>query len=130
VFLPLKLETADFDGAVGVRNGLRLDARYNMASTEDALLSAEYFRQAIPDFHAVLQSLHVIPEGESVMLKLELTASELDAYLRPKEPAVPVTESKPAPIVPEGPRVVRIVGLDDGPHEIPVPAKVQPTKSQ
>jgi hypothetical protein len=123
VFLPLKIETGDFDGMVSVRNGLRLDARYAMTSTEDALLSAEYFRQAIPDFHGVLQGLHVIPEGESVLLKLEVGAGDLAEYLRPPEP--PAAETKPEPVVPAGPRVVHIVGLDEGPREIALPAKTQ-----
>jgi hypothetical protein len=128
VFLPLKIETGDFDGMVSVRNGLRLDARYAMTSTDDALLSAEYFRQAIPDFHGVLQGMHVIPEGESVLLKLEVSAGDLAEYLRPPEP--PVAEVKPEPVAPTGPRVVHIVGLDDGPREIPLPEKPQPEKVQ
>lgn len=92
VFLPLKMETGEFDGIVSARHGLRLDARYNMSSTEDALLSAEYFRQAIPDFHAVMRSLHVIPEGESVLLKLEVSAADLAEYLRPPEPPAQKTQ--------------------------------------
>jgi hypothetical protein len=123
VFLPLRIETADFDGVVAARNGLRLDARYNMTSTEDALLSAQYFREALPDFHAVLQGMHVIPEGESVLLKLEVTAGDLDQFLRPPEP--PIAEEKPKPVEPAGPRVVRIIGLDDGPREVALPAKTQ-----
>ncbi len=123
VFLPLKIETADFDGVVSARTGLRIDARYNMATTEDALLSAQYFREAIPNFHAVLQGMHVIPEGESVLLRLEVAAEELEQHLRP--PAPPVTEAKPKPAEPAGPRVVRISGLDDGPREVPLPAKPQ-----
>jgi hypothetical protein len=123
VFLPLGIETGDFDGAVTVRNGLRLDARYNMMSTEDALLSAQYFREALPDFHAVLQGMHVIPEGESVFLKLEVSAGELDHYLRPPEPKVSVAEPKPAE--PVRPRVVRIVGLDDGPRDVVLSSQPQ-----
>ena len=123
VFLPLGIETADFDGLVSARNGLRLDARYNMASTEDALLSAQYFREALPNFHAILQGMHVIPEGESVLLKLEVPAGELEQYLRPPEPVV--TEVKPKPPEPRGPRVVRIVGLDDTPREVALPSKPQ-----
>lgn len=132
VFLPLKMETGEFDGTVSARNGLRLDARYNMSSTEDALLSAGYFRQAIPDFHAVLQGLHVIPEGESVLLKLEVSAGDLTGYLRPPEPpaAESKVESKPEPPPPPaGPRVIRIFGLDSGTRELVLPpGKLQPAK--
>jgi hypothetical protein len=114
----------DFDGLVAVRNGLRLDARYNMTSTEDALLSAQYFREAIPAFHAILQNIHVIADGESVLLKLEVSAGELDQFLHPPEPAV--TEAAPPPpasLQPAAapPRVVRILGLDDGAREVALP---------
>jgi hypothetical protein len=121
IFLPLQLEAGDFDGSVSVRNGLRLDARYNMGSTEDALLSAQYFRDALATFHAMLQNIHVIADGESVLLKLDVSASELEAYLNPPKPVVAAAPPKPAE--PTGPKVVHIVGLDDGPHEVVLPGK-------
>ncbi len=122
VFLPLHLETGDFDGLVAVRNGLSLDARYNMTSTEDALLSAQYFREAIPAFHAILQNIHVIADGESVLLKLEVSAGELDQFLHPPEPVV--SPASPRPAAPAGPRVVRILGLDDGAREVALPPEL------
>ena len=125
VFLPLRLETGDFDGLIAVRNGLRLDARYNMTSTEDALLSAQYFREAIPAFHPILQDIHVIADGESVLLKLEVSAGELDQFLHPPEAAVreaaPQSAAPPAAPPPAPPRVVRILGLDDGAREVALP---------
>jgi hypothetical protein len=123
VFLPIGLDTGDFDGVVNVRNGLRIDARYSMSSTEDALLSAQYFREAAQNFHAVLQGIHVIAEGESVLLKLDVSAGELEQYLNPPPP--PVSEAPPPRAEPAGPKVVRILGLDDGPreHTLPEPGK-------
>jgi hypothetical protein len=129
VFLPLQMETGEFDGTISARNGLRIDARYNMSSTEDALLSADYFRQAIPDFHAVLHNLHVIPEGESVLLKLDVSAGDLAEYLRPPQPTVAEVKPEPPP-PPAGPRVVRIVGLDDGAREITLPKTTQQGQTQ
>jgi hypothetical protein len=119
VFLPLGIETGDFDGIVSTRNGLRIDARYTMESTEDALLSAQYFRDATANFHPVLRNMYVIAEGESVLLKLDVSENELDQFLRPPETAV--SEAPPPPVEPAGPKVVRISGLDDGPREMPLP---------
>jgi hypothetical protein len=116
VFLPLDLESFGFDGGLNAGSGLQIDARYNMASTDDAIQSAEYFQEAIPSFHPVLHDLHVIPDGESVLLKLDVSPDQLAQYLRPPEPKV--TEVKPVPPKPLRPPVVRIFGLDDGPREI------------
>ena len=45
VFIPVALESGDFDGGVSVRHGLMqglmLEARYDMATPQDAELSAE-----------------------------------------------------------------------------------------
>jgi hypothetical protein len=124
VFLPMELESGDFDGGVSVRHGLFLDARYDMATPEDAEQSADYFRQAIPGFHALLRGMHVIEDGPSVRLKLQVTPEQLAQQLRTPEPPKPVAaEAQPAPssTAPAKPRTVHIVGLDDGPREIPLP---------
>ena len=54
VFIPVELETADFDGGLNARNGLVLDAHYSMGTSKGASQSADYFRQSIPDFHPLL----------------------------------------------------------------------------
>jgi len=121
VFVPVQLESGDFDGGLTARNGLVLDARYSMATPEDATLSAEYFRQAVPGFHPLLHGMSVIEDGELVRLKLQVTSQELAEQLRPPAPPKEVVvEVKPqAP----GPRTVHIQGLDDGPREIPFPVR-------
>ena len=83
VFVPVELESGNFDGGLTARNGLLLDARYSMATPEDAALSAEYFRQAVPGFHALMRGLNVIEDGESVRLKLQVTPQQLAEHLRP-----------------------------------------------
>lgn len=118
VFLPVELETADFDGGLSTRSGLLLDAHYNMGTSQGASQSADYFRQAIPDFHPLLHSMNVIEDGELVRLKLQVSPQELADQLRPPEP--PKTEPVAAP--PPQPRTIHIVGLDDGPREIALPA--------
>jgi len=120
VFVPVEFESGDFDGGVAARNGLLLDARYSMATPEDASLSAEYFRQAVPEFHALLRGLNVIEDGDSVRLKLQVTPQELAEQLRPPEP--PKTEVVAVKPQQAQPRTVHIVGLDNGPREFPLPA--------
>jgi len=120
VFIPMELESGDFDGGVNLRHGLMIDARYDMAAPEDAELSADYFREAIPGFHALLHGMNVIEDGNSVRLKLQVSQQELAQHLRPPEPE-PVKPVAVAPKEPAKPQSVRIVGLDDGPREFPLP---------
>ena len=110
----------DFDGGVSVRRGLSLDAHYDMATPEDAETSADYIRDAVPGFHALLRGMNVIEDGNSVRLKLQVPPQELAQHLRPPEPepAKPVAVEPKAPAKPQS---VRIVGLDDGPREFPMP---------
>lgn len=120
VFIPLKLESGDFDGGVSLRRGLTIDARYDMATPEDAEASADYFREAVPGFHALLHGLNVIEDGNSVRLKLQVAPRDLAEQLRPPEPE----SAKPAAVTPKAPakpQSVRIIGLDDGPREFPLP---------
>jgi len=124
VFIPMQLESGDFDGGVSVRRGpsgsLILDARYDMATPEDAETSADYFREAVPGFHALLRGMNVIEDGNSVRLKLQVSPQELAQHLRPPEPE-PAKPVAVAPKAPPKPQSVRIVGLDDGPREFPLP---------
>jgi hypothetical protein len=120
VFVPVELETADFDGGLTARDGLMLDAHYSMGTPQGASQSADFFRQAVPDFHPLLRGMNVIEDGELVRLKLQVSAQELANQLRP--PAPPKTAIVETPPPPPQPRTVHIVGLDDGPREIPLPA--------
>jgi hypothetical protein len=119
VFIPVEFETADFDGGLSARGGLVLDAHYSMGTPEGASQSADYFRQAVPDFHPLLRGMNVIEDGEVVRLKLQVSPQELADQLRLPEP--PTTEAVEAPPPPAKPRSVHIVGLDEGPREIPLP---------
>lgn len=118
VFIPVEFETADFDGGLTARNGLMLEAHYSMGTPEGASQSADYFRQAIPDFHPLLRGMNVIEDGDLVRLKLQVSPQELADQLRPPEPAKSATLEAPPPAKP---RTIHIVGLDDGPREFPLP---------
>ena len=120
VFIPMELESGDFDGGVNLRRGLTLDARYDMATPQDAETSADYFREAVPGFHALLHGMNVIEDGNSVRLKLQVSPQELAQHLRPPEPE-PAKPVAVAPQAPAKPQSVHIVGLDDGPREFPLP---------
>jgi hypothetical protein len=122
VFIPMQLESGDFDGGVSLRHGLILDARYDMATREDAETSADYFREAVPGFHALLRGMNVIEDGNSVRLKLQVSPQELAQHLRPPEPE-PAKAVAVAPQAPAKPQSVRIVGLEDGPREFPLPPR-------
>jgi hypothetical protein len=121
VFLPVDLETADFDGGMNARNGLVLDAHYSMGTPEGAAQSADFFRQAVPDFHPLLRAMNVIEDGELVRLKLQISPQALAEQLTPPEPPKP--EPVKAPLPPPARRTIRIMGLDDGPREIPLSPK-------
>jgi hypothetical protein len=118
VFVPVEFESGDFDGGLAARKGLLLDARYSMATLEDAALSAAYFRDAVPGFHTLLRGLNVIEDGEGVRLKLQVTPQELAEYLRP--PKIEPVEVKAEPPPPAKSLHVKIIGLDDGPREFPL----------
>ena len=120
VFLPMELESGDFDGGVSLRSGLSIDARYDMATPQDAETSADYFRAAVPGFQSLLHGMNVIEDGNSVRLKLHVPLQELAQHMRPHEPE-PAKPVAVAPIEPSRPQSVRIIGLDDGPREFPLP---------
>lgn len=138
-FVPLDMEAQDFEGSVSLRNGLELEAVLSAGSEQQADVSAGKLRQAIPNFPAIARGLQVTVEDGSVILALEATREQVMAALRGPEPApVPVETIKvetpshveyvvvekpetPKP-APEKPQVIRILGLDDGPREIVLPA--------
>ncbi len=64
--------------------------------------------------------MNVIEDGNSVRLKLQVAPQELAEHLRPPEPE-PAKPVAVAPKEPAKPQSVRIVGLDDGPREFPLP---------
>jgi hypothetical protein len=95
LFIPIDLESYDFDGSVNLRQGLQMDANYQMATPDDAAASAGFLRQAIPQFPMVARGLKVREDGTTVRLSMDLTRDELTSSLRGGAKSESKTEAKP-----------------------------------
>jgi hypothetical protein len=114
VFVPLEIAADAFEGGVIARGSLQLGAAYQMGSAPQANAAADRLRQAIPSFPWVVQGLEVQVEDDAVLLTLYVSPEQLAASLRATDP---VAEAPTAEPIPNGPRVVRIYGLDEGPRQ-------------
>jgi hypothetical protein len=145
-FVPFDTEARSFEGSLSLRDGLELDAVLSARSEQEANASAEKLRNAAPGLPAIARGLQVTVEGDSVLLTLTATPEQMTAALRGPEPvatpvetikvetpvgvervAVEKPDAKIAETLPEKPQIIRIVGLDEGPREIVLPA-VKPEK--
>ena len=113
VFVPLEIAADAFEGGVIARDSLQLGASYQMSSAQQATAAAEKLRRDIPSFPWVAQGLQVQVDDGAVLLTLYVGPEQLAASLRPPDPA---PEAPPPEPVADGPRVVRIYGLDEGPR--------------
>ena len=132
-FVPLEIEADGFEGWVSLRDGLQMGAAIDAGSADRAASVAENLRQAVPTMPSIARTMEVKVDSSSVLLSLDVTGEQLIAAMRPSESPKPV--EAPQPVVeakkaeepaPEGPQVIRIFGLDDGPREIVLP----PAKKQ
>jgi hypothetical protein len=143
-FVPLDVEARGFDGGVSIQNGLRLGGLLTASSSEGALVMAEHLRQNFATLSPLTSAMEIHVDGDQVGFSLTATPEEFTASLRnapapvapgppqqvvaivaPAEPLKPAEAPKPpdAPKpVPAEPQVIRIIGLDDGPKEIPFPS--------
>jgi hypothetical protein len=126
-FVPLTTKARGFDGYLTARSGLNMNAALLTKSNEEALVTAERLRGEIGKLTGFGKGIQVQVDGEQVTLQLNATPEEVRASLRevqPAEPPPPIV-AKPVPPAPDPPKavqkqVIRIVGLDDGPVEIPL----------
>ena len=119
IFVPIDAESANFEGGISFRDGMELHATLDAATDDAATAIAESLRQSIPTLPEIAKALTVSIDAHTVTMNLEVTPDQLSAALHP----APVTVAIPAPLPmaapkPEGPQVIRIYGLDDGPREI------------
>jgi hypothetical protein len=127
-FVPLEIEAGGFDGGVSLRGGLQMGASLDAGSPERSAAVAENLRRMIPSWPAIARATEVKADAASVLLTLEVTSDQLAAALKPPaapQPAAIETKKTEEP-PPQGPQVIRIFGLDDGPREIVLP----PAKKQ
>ena len=136
-FIPLEAETVGFEGWVSAQNGLRLEAVLVASSKEEALVIAERMRGSFSNLTSLARGIEVRVDGDQVGLSLSATAEQFNASL--KNTPTPVAAPAPPPELasvasppgaapppteeekPKQPQVIRIVGLDQGPVEIPFP---------
>lgn len=136
LFVPLDTGAKGFEGGVSVKDGLDLEAGLRAGSEREAEDMAEKLRQSIPGWPVVAQGMEVTVDSRAVLLSLQVDREQLLASLRhpeaspvpapaPEPPPTAVAEALPPPPVPakqpEGPQIIRILGLDDGPREILLP---------
>ena len=121
LFVPLEVQAGGFDGSVSVRDGLNLEASLEAGSYEAAVALAKDLRGSAASLPAVAQGLKIGVEEGRVVFWLSATKEDLAASLR-AAPEPPAPEAPP-PVAPKPPerQVIRILGLEDGPREIPFP---------
>jgi hypothetical protein len=135
-FVPLEIETRGFEGWVSAENGLRLEAVLLASSKEEALVIAEHLRGTLAGLTSLARGIELHVDGDEVGLSFTATSEQFNASLKNvPAPAVPPSLAEvasippPPPAVtlppenekPKQPQVIRIVGLDQGPVEIPFP---------
>jgi len=128
-FLPLDAlndEVDTVEGGLSLRNGLRAHGVFRTASAARAKGVAEHLRRLLPEMPAIVRSMGVEAVDDEVKFDLAVTQTQLASGL--KNPAAAPEAPKTAEKKPEGPQVIRIFGLDDGPREI-VMKKPDPTQN-
>jgi hypothetical protein len=117
LFVPVDAEAQSFEGAISLRDGLRVEAVFDAGSEQAAAQIAEKLRQEIPGLPVIARGLQVTAAADSVLVAMQVSRDQLSASLRTESEPVKPTE----PPKPTGPQVIRILGLDEGPREIVLP---------
>jgi hypothetical protein len=120
------------DGGVSFGQGLDLEVNLRAASEASArdlaaavqglVAMAALQPKQTPEAAEVLRKLQVLPGADGVALRLALTQAELERSMTAQAKSSVSASAPPAaaPAAPAGPRKIRIVGLEQGPVEVPV----------
>ncbi len=120
-FLPLAdgaRPIAGYEAAVTLRGGVGLDAVFTTRNETDARRLAQSFEEVRPALPDVARGLRVALEEGVVRVSLAMSQAELARAMQ-LDPPAPKPVEAPKPVIAER-KVIRIVGLDEGPREIPV----------
>ncbi len=127
-----------FEAGMNLRSGLTADITVHFGSDESAkqvvkemtrvIGAAAKEKSAEPTMREIVKKLKFFAEGPAAKISLRLTPQELEqsaqAFEAGRKTAAAAAASAPPPApVPTKPGVIRIEGLDDGPHEIPYPGQ-------
>lgn len=122
-------DLAAMEAAISLREGLQVRLDLQAKTEQDAralagTLAQQWAQQVYPTaLTALLRHVQLGVAETTVRLELALTAAEMNQI----QSSLPLTAPRPAEkvkqIEPDQPRVIRIVGLDDGPREIPFPGR-------
>jgi len=121
-FVPLKTPVKSVEGGILLKDGLHLTATLEAASERAAEGSVDQVWRAINP--GLYESTKVFTDVEKILLTMDLSEEQFAAAVKPPAPPPVVAVDAPAPVkpVPQGPRVVKISGLESGPLEVAWPA--------
>jgi hypothetical protein len=94
LFVPLDVDASEFLGQVSVRDGLMVEASFDVGSEAAAAEFARGFRERAPSFPAVARGVEASADQSRVTVALQVSSEDLVAALHP----APARAPAPAPI--------------------------------
>lgn len=119
LFIPLDLQATAFEGSVSAWDGLHLVAAIEVGDSEGALDLAGTLEDALESRPVMKEGTKIETRNRSVLMRMDLDERQVHASLR--LPGTQPASALPFPD-PVAPRqaTIRILGLADGPREIPL----------
>jgi hypothetical protein len=140
-FVPFLSDIKAVEAGLSVHDGLHLDVSVSTKSPETAQMLAGLVSQQLRQFPAgtvdeqtaeLMRKVQVDSEGERARLTLALSKEELERQIQAAQTNRALAAAAPRPVatvttIPKeedrGPKTIKILGLDDGIREIPLPSK-------
>jgi len=123
-FIPINAEAEGFEGGVSLEGGLKLKAIFATSSEEAANHLVDTMKETLVSLPLATRGIELRIDQSNVTLSMAVSEAQLAAGLKQSEPVVAKAEPKLEPKVEpvtakrEGPQVIRIYGLDEGPRAI------------